>query len=146
MKVGELLWDHVREHDLCPGSPTLEAWRRVRWIRVRIGGRAVPILPVVGYRDTLHLHDVHHVLTGAATDLRSEIELAAWEVASGGCGWSLPFWVDRVGAVLLGLVLCPRRVVRGMRRGAGVRNVYGRRVDDVLEREVDDLRAELRLT
>ncbi|MCP3919004.1 MAG: hypothetical protein GY711_25955 [bacterium] len=62
--TGDALWEHVRKADLCPGATSLEAWTRVRWIRTRIGDRAVPILPVIGYRNALLLRDVHHVITG----------------------------------------------------------------------------------
>lgn len=139
MKTAAALWEHVREHDLCPGSRTLEEWRGVRWIRMRFGPRLVPVLPVIGYRAALHLHDVHHILTGYDTRLRGELELAAWELGSGGCGWSLVFWIDRLLGLLLGLVLCPVRLLRAFRRGLGCRNLYGERVDRVLEEDLQAL-------
>ena len=86
--TAEVLWDHIRDDDLCPGATSLAAWREVRWIRARIRGCAVPVLPVLGYRDALLLHDVHHVVTGYGTALPGELELAAWELASGGCASS----------------------------------------------------------
>ena len=135
--TADVLWEHVRRDDLCPGSTSLEEWLEVRWIRVRIRGRAVPFLPVIGYRRALILHDVHHAVTGYGTSLRGELELAAWELASGGCSWSVFFWIDRVLAVVLGLVLMPRRTVRAARAGLGCRNLYGRRPATILALDFD---------
>ena len=140
MQTGTVLWKHVREHDLCPGAESLEEWQSVRWLRVRIGGRVLPFLPVIGYREGLHLHDVHHLLTGYSTKLSGELELAAWELTSGGCRWHWIFWIDRLLAVVLGLVLCPRKCWRAARRGWACHNVYDRRAADVLAADFDELR------
>ena len=146
-KMATVLWDHVQNRDLCPGTETLDAWLDNRWIRTRIRGRVIPILPVIGYRNSLVLHDVHHVLTGYDTRLSGEIELAAWELASGGCGLSLFFWVDRMFAVLFGVFIVPRRLVRAFRRGWRCRNLYGARGTDVLAMDYDDVVARVdRLT
>ena len=40
---------------------------------------------------------------GYSTKLVGELELAAWELASGGCGLNLFFWLDRFLALALGL-------------------------------------------
>lgn len=139
--TAEVLWSHVHREDLCPGSETLEAWREVRWIRARVRERAIPILPVVGYRDSLVLHDVHHVLTGYSTRLGGELELAAWELASGGCGRHVLFWIDRSLALLLGLAFLPRRTIRAWRRGRGCRNLYRTPggVDELLATDFEEL-------
>jgi hypothetical protein len=140
--TAEVLWEHVRREDLCPGVSSLDEWLGVRWIKVRIGGRiggrAIPVLPVVGYRDTLLMHDVHHAVTGYGTSLAGEIELAAWELASGGCSRNLFFWIDRSLAVLLG-VFWPVRTARAFRSGLGRHNLYGERYEEVLTLEYDEL-------
>ncbi len=137
--TADVLWEHVQRTDLCPGAESFDAWLNVRWIRARIGGWTVPLLPVIGYRNALILHDVHHLLTGYGTSLKGEVELAAWELASGGCGWSLFFWLDRVLAVALGLVLAPVRMARAFRAGLGCCNLYGTRREDVLSSEYEDI-------
>lgn len=104
---------------------SVDDWLDDNWFRVMIRGRLRPILPLFGAKRTLALHDLHHVLTGYGTDLHGELGLAAWELASGGCARSLAFWVDRVFAVLLGCVLSPREVLRGLRAGRGCRNLFG---------------------
>ncbi len=145
MQTSTALWNHVRENDLCPGADSLEEWQDVRWIRARICGRAIPIFPVIGYREALHLHDVHHLLTGYSTRLLGDFELAAWELASGGCGWHVLFWIDRLLAVVLGLIVCPRKLWTAARRGWTCHNLYGRRSADVLGADVDELRSFIRI-
>ena len=108
--------------------------------RIRVKNCAIPVVPVIGYREALHLHDVHHFLAGYSTKPVGEVELAAWELASGGCGLNLFFWLDRFLALALGLFVCPRRLCRAASRGWKCRNLYGRRVADVLATDLDELR------
>ena len=142
--TADVLWEHVQQKDLCPGSRSLEAWLGVRWIRARIAGRAVPVLPVIGYRNSLILHDVHHLLTGYGTSLPGEFQLAAWELGSGGCGWSVLFWIDRALAVVLGLVFLPLRTLRAFRAGLRCQNLYGARSETVLSSRYDEVARRVR--
>ena len=121
----------------------VEAWLEDDWFRIQVGGRLRPVLPLFGLKRAQALHDLHHVLTGYGTSLREELRLAAWELGSGGCAWTVAYWVDRIAATLLGLVCTPATTVRAFRRGLGERNLYGRARDEVLARDVEDLRAEL---
>ena len=139
MKTAAVVWKHVQENRLCPGTETLSEWLDLRWLRVFVGGRAVPVLPSWGFKNDLVLHDIHHMLTGCDTSLAGELELAAWEMASGGCGWNPVMWLDRLALLAPGLILAPWRVVAGIRRGRGCHNLYGRRREDVLEMDFDDV-------
>jgi hypothetical protein len=141
MQTSTALWNHVRENDLCPGADSLQEWQNVNWIKVRIGGKAIPIFPVIGYREALHLHDVHHLLTGYSTRLDGELELAAWEIASGGCHRHIVMWIDRLLACLLAFVFLPRRAARAWKRGWRCKNAYRLRTRDVLAMDLDELRA-----
>lgn len=128
----EVLWDHIQTADICPGTETLDQWLSVRWFRVRIGTWAVPMLPIIGYRRSLILHDIHHLVTGYDTTNKGEMEIAAWEIASGGCGRSLFFWLIQLGALLLGLVVCPLRTSAALGTGWHQRNLYRRDPDQLL--------------
>ncbi len=59
-----------------------------RWISVRIFQVWVPIFPLFvlpeTFRVVLLIHDAHHLITGYGTDIRGEMELIAWTLASGG--------------------------------------------------------------
>ena len=73
--------------------------------------------------------------------MRAEYELAAWELASGGCAWNAFFWFDRIVLAAVGLLVAPRATLRGFRSGRGKRNLYGSGVEELLESDVEKLRA-----
>lgn len=96
-------------------------------------------------RRAIPLHDLQHVVTGYGTDLVGEAEQSAWELM-GGVN-SLFLWVFKLSAILLGLFLAPRRVIRSMRlaRARGCRTLYGDPVDyeSLLAMSLGELRARL---
>ena len=124
------------EQGLWPEGSSVTDWIGDRWLR--IGG--IRVLPLVGgIKESLILHDLHHVLTGYDTSWTGELELAGWELGSGGCGRPLFFWFDRLGALAIGLLTVPRRTIQALRRGRSERNLYGRRSAEVLASEVSEL-------
>ena len=135
-----LLAEHIAEHNLCPGSTTVESWLGAHWLRVRVGKWTVPLIPLWGLKRAHIAHDVHHVLTGYPTTLKGECELAAWELSSGGCRWNLFFWVDRIAVFGLGLVCHPRATLTALRRGRGCHNLYGVPTTDLIEARRQDVR------
>ena len=145
MRVETLLYDEIRNHDLCPGATTIDEWSNKTWLETRIGNRVVPIFPLWPIRDALSKHDIHHVLTGYETDIKGESELAAWELGSGGCHFNLIFWIDRVSFFLIGLLTFPAATVRAMRRGFRCRNLFSKQLDVVLASDIEDIRSELNL-
>ena len=70
----------------------------------------------------LHLHDLHHVVTGYGTGLIGEAEISAYELRAG-CR-SLTVHLLCVGAILCALFVAPGRVVRAWRRARGARTLY----------------------
>ena len=145
MKTRDLLGDYIANHSLCPGASTVEEWLGKNWVEFRIGQWLVPLIPLWGLKKALRAHDVHHALTDYSTSLKGECELANWELTSGGCRWNLVFWVDRLGALALGLVLYPRATLRALRRGWGARNLYGMNARETLGSDVQALRDRMRL-
>ncbi len=121
------------------GTPRNELYRD-NWVKVPMWGYYVPVFPIYGFKKSLMLHDVHHVLSGYDTDWRGELEIAAWELSSGGCGWYLLYWIDRVVFMSLGLLLCPIRTIRAFQRGRGHCNSFNRNPDDVLDSDYDELK------
>jgi hypothetical protein len=140
-----LLADRIANHDLCPGTDTVDAWLNVNWVGFPFGSKLVPLILLWGLRKALVVHDVHHAMRGYVTTWYGEREIAAWEVASGGCGWNLMFWLDRLVAVLLGFVFCPVRTGRALRAGFGQRNLSGTPVDELLGADVVELKQRMRL-
>jgi hypothetical protein len=136
-----VLTAHYQRAGLLDQGESVDARLHDRWVRMRIGGRLIPIKPLLGHQNAFMLHDVHHLVAGHGTSFREELQLAAWELGSGGCWWYVFFWLNRINAVLLGLLFCPLRTVRALRTGLGRRNLYGRDATEVLDLPFDDLRA-----
>jgi len=91
----------------------------------------------------LRLHDLHHVLTGYATDWRGEAQISAWELGSG-VGDKPWAWMIMLWGMGTGLLLAPLDTVRAFFRGRRSNNLYGRVFDErLLDGSVADLRREL---
>lgn len=145
MQTRALLADYIEHHSLCPGADTVEEWLGKNWLEMRVGQQLIPVIPLWGIREALTAHDVHHALTGYPTSLKGECQLAGWELASGGCRWNVFFWVDRLGALALGLVLYPGATLKAVRHGWGARNLYGMGPENILAADVQALRERMHL-
>jgi hypothetical protein len=140
MTVAEALESHYRSQGLLAPGETVETRLHDRWVRMRIGGRLIPVKPLLGHQGAVLLHDVHHLLAGYGTHYLDELEEAAWELGSGGCGPWVLMWLNRGLAVLQGALLCPRRTLRAFRVGRTAHNLYGLRAQDVQLRDVEEVR------
>ena len=111
-----------------------------KWFYVKIRGVKVPIAPLAGFRQGLPAHDTHHMLNGYATNWVGECETAAWELASGGCGRHVVYWIDRLFFVAIALVTVPIRSVRAWRRGLRQRNLYRLDPEKLLSMDLAEVR------
>jgi hypothetical protein len=87
------------------------------------------------------LHDMHHAITGYGTDLIGEAEIGAWELRAG-CTNAFLYAINLM-AVLGGLWLSPRRVLRAWRSGRGARTLYatGLSADELDRMTLDEVRS-----
>jgi len=97
------------------------------------------------YRET---HDLHHVLTGYATDAVGEMELQAF--ALGNLGFRVSVMILGFAALLRPHGLPPMwkywsRLEAAYRRGKASNNLFTVRYDQQLESTVEELRAALRI-
>jgi len=139
MTTQEALHRHlVDEGILAPGSAPEDRYAEPA-IWLRLGPLRIP-LPILNPRGPILLHDVHHMIAGYAPDWTGELELASWELASGGCDWHLLYWVDRITFCLVGLLVAPRATGRALRRGWHHRNLFGRDASDVMRHDVSEVR------
>jgi hypothetical protein len=116
-----------------------------KWVHVKLGviPFAFPNLP--SRVRAVRYHDLHHVLTGYATDINGEAEIAAWELATN-CRGFYAAWVLNFGTLAYGCVFCPRRVHAAFVRGRHTANLYDRDFSDtLLGRTVAQERVELGL-
>lgn len=118
-----------------------------RWVKLKAGPIPIWFPNAPGRVRAVKLHDLHHLVTGYATDWTGEVEIAAWEIASG-CSTFAWAWALNLSGIPIGLVLSPRRLFRAWVRGRRSRNFYHGRteVDDaLLARPVRDVRSEMGL-
>ena len=98
-----------------------------------------------GRKRAVRFHDLHHALTGYATDTLGEFEISAWEIGSG-CAGYIAAWQLNLAGMTGGLFVAPRRTWRAFLRGRQSRNLYRTQYDDVLlARRVEEVRRELAL-
>lgn len=91
----------------------------------------------------LHLHDLHHVVTGFETNLVGEAEISVYELCAG-CR-TFVIHLLCLGSILFALLLAPRRLLRAYRRSRGTRSLYWdpTPLETILEMRVGELRAKL---
>lgn len=110
---------------------------------VQVFGRELTFRNRPTRQRVIPLHDLHHVVTGYGTDLAGEAEIGAWELV-GGCNTPFLYAINGA-AVLFGLILEPRRVIRAARSARGQRTLYkeGSRYEELLTLSVAELRERL---
>ncbi|MGE0396947.1 MAG: hypothetical protein AB7T06_09535 [Kofleriaceae bacterium] len=115
------------------------------WVPLKIWRFTIKIPNTSSRRKALKIHDLHHVVTGYATNLRGESEIAAWELASG-CRRMPAAFVLNVFALAIGAIIAPRAVLRAWARGRVTTNLYSHdTVDSLLPLDVATVRANLGL-
>ena len=106
-----------RDRYLTDNSLTLDSYAE-RGFPIYVARRVVR-LPNPGL---LHLHDLHHVVTGYGTGLIGEAEISAYELRAG-CR-SVMVHLLCFGAILGAMFVAPRRIIRAWRRARGARTLY----------------------
>jgi hypothetical protein len=129
-----------RDRYLADNSLTLESYNE-RGFPVYVGKRFIR-LPNPGL---LHLHDLHHVVTGYGTGLVGEAEISAYELRAG-CR-SFMVHLLCVGAILCAMFVAPRRIVRAWRRARGASTLYHTTIpyEALLDMSVAELRRRLNI-
>lgn len=140
MTTEEALGEFLAAQEVAKKGDGRNDWYAGSWFYTSIFGIRLPFFPRLGFRRGLPAHDTHHMLNGYATHWVGECETAAWELASGGCGFSLTYWVDRMFFLAIALVVAPMRSVRAWRRGWGQRNLYRVDPERLLAMDLDEVR------
>jgi hypothetical protein len=122
-----------------------------RWLSFRFNQVWVPVFPLFvlpeTVRDVFLIHDAHHLITGYGTDIRGEMELIAWTLASGGYFFNgAPWWVLLEGDVkalfhaIHSLIWMPREFLSAFRKGWRQHSLYALDVDIALDMDLEDAR------
>jgi hypothetical protein len=115
------------------------------WVDFKLGPIPMPFPNTPARKRAVRYHDLHHALTGYATDIIGEFEISAWEIASG-CADHVAAWQLNLSGMVGGLFAAPRRTWRAWVRGRQSRNLYRASYDDaLLARTVGEMRHELGL-
>jgi hypothetical protein len=115
------------------------------WVKVRLGPVPFAFPNTAARVRAVRFHDLHHVVTGYATDAVGEAEIAAWEIATGCAGFAAA-WVLNLYALGLGLLRAPGPTWRAFARGRRTRNLYRWPYQEaLLDARVGDVRARLGL-
>lgn len=115
------------------------------WVDFKLGPIPMPFPNTPSRKRAVRYHDLHHTLTGYATDTRGEFEISAWEIGSG-CADFFAAWQLNLSGMVAGLFAIPRRTWRAFLRGRQTRNLYRASYDEaLLARRIDDVRRELGL-
>ncbi|WP_437714687.1 hypothetical protein WMF45_50590 [Sorangium sp. So ce448] len=114
------------------------------WVDFKLGPLPVPFPNTRARVRAVRYHDLHHVLTGYDTNAIGEFEISAWELGAG-CKGFVAAWQLNLGGLFAGLLSAPRRTVRAFFRGRRSESLYGRPFEELLDREVGELRREMRV-
>ena len=82
----------------------------------------------------------HNMLNGYPTHMVGELETAAWEMASGGCGLHVAYWIDRLLVLPIAFMIAPRRSLCAWRSGWQQRNLYRLDPARLLAMDLDEVR------
>jgi hypothetical protein len=107
---------------------------------VRIFYLPYPIPNTRARKRAVRIHDLNHLVSGYETDRIGELEISAWELASGGCRDYGAAWVLDLAGLLGGLMVAPSRTVRAFWTGRTQQNLYSFEYDELLGLSIADAR------
>lgn len=116
-----------------------------KWVKLELGPVPLAIPNTASRVRAVRFHDLHHVLTGYATDWRGEAQISAWEIGSG-CADMWAAWLLNLQGLLIGIAVDLRATVRAFARGRRTRNLYRESFgDSLLSQSVAEMRRRLSL-
>ena len=133
--VQEALAEHLAASGLPP-----DAGNSDRFAVVRIFYLPYPIPNTPARKRAVRIHDLNHLVSGYETDRIGELEISAWELASGGCRDYGAAWVLDLAGLLGGLLVAPGRTVRAFWAGRSQQNLYPFEYEELLALSVADAR------
>ena len=103
-----------------------------KWVKLQLGPLPFAFPNSAARVRAVKYHDLHHVVTGYATDVAGEAEIGAWEIGSG-CAGFVAAWILNLYAMVLGFGSGNAAAVwRAFLRGRRTRNLYRTGYDDTL--------------
>jgi hypothetical protein len=124
-----------------------EGGYKEKYYHIVLGPLRIPVPNTKKRLMAVKFHDIHHVLTGYTAFWKGEIQIGAWELASG-CGNFLIAWILNFGSFGVGVFLYPRLLFNAFMKGLRAKtNLYYSYSYDtaLLQRTVAELRNELEI-
>jgi hypothetical protein len=95
------------------------------WAWIKFGFISLPIPNPESRKRVLFLHDIHHLITENDTTWKGESSVGAWEIATGGWGYSFYIWWIILGSFLIGVFRYPSNTFTWFVRGCRTKSVIG---------------------
>jgi hypothetical protein len=137
--VGSSVREALAEHLAASGLPP-DAGDSDPFAVVPIFYLPYPIPNTRARKRAVRIHDLNHLVSEYKTDRIGELEISAWELASGGCRDYGAAWVLDLAGLLGGLMVAPRRTVRAFWAGRSRQNLYWFDYEELLALSVADAR------
>lgn len=118
-----------------------------KYFKIKIGRLFIPVPNTKTRIKAVKFHDVHHLLTEYSAFWKGEVEIGAWEIASG-CGNLWIAWFLNFGSFAVGVFLYPKALYNAFMMGRHVKsNLYhGSEYNEaLLNRRIGELRNEFRV-
>src|SRR5688572_29212059 len=55
----------------------------LKWFTIKMGPVYFPLPNIKSRVDAVKIHDIHHLVTGYEANMKGEVEIGGWEIASG---------------------------------------------------------------
>jgi hypothetical protein len=139
MTIEEALQVYFKKYHFADGG------YKDKYFKIKIGPVLIPFPNTNQRVKAVKFHDIHHLLTEYTALWKGEVEIGAWELASG-CGQFFIAWFLNFGSFGIGLFLYPRTLFKAFMMGRHIKtNLYnGYRYDALLlGKTVGELRTEL---
>jgi len=105
------------------------------WVDFELGPIPLPFPNSAGRKRAVRLHDLHHIVTGYATNTLGEFEISAWELGAG-CKDFHTARIINLAGMASGAFAAPFRTFRAFRRGRVSRTFYGETYETLLGEDV----------
>jgi hypothetical protein len=116
-----------------------------KYFKIKFGRLFIPVPNIKARVEAVKFHDVHHLVTEYNAQYKGEVEIGAWEIASG-CGKYWVAWILNLSSFFIGVLLYQRSLFSGFMEGRHAKtNLYSHSVynDVLLNKTVGELRREI---
>ncbi len=116
-----------------------------KWFKIKLGPVYIPLPNIKMRVDAVKIHDIHHLVTEYEANMKGEVEIGAWEIASG-CFNYPAAWILNLGSFSYGMIFHPRYLLLAFLRGRKCKtNLYYDTAYDetLLDKTIGELRKKI---